>query len=89
MIDTPDITPEIRQKLVNVVKGQCIELATLAAVGGIRDAQKIADFMREWVGRYLDFNGLERALILKFMVETEEAVTEAIKTVQRNQEGKP
>jgi hypothetical protein len=89
MIETPDITPEIRQKLVDVVKGQCIELATLSVVGGVRDAQKVADFMREWIGRYLDFNGLERALILKFMVETEEAVTGAIKAIQKNQEAKP
>jgi hypothetical protein len=87
--DTPDITPEIRQKLVDVVKGQCIELATLSVVGGVRDAQKVADFMQEWIGRFLDFNGLERVLILKFMVETEEAVREAIKAVQKNQEAKP
>lgn len=75
---TPDITPEIRKMLTDVVKRQCVELITYEFAGGVRNGKNVANFMSTTLNGYLSFNGFERALILKFMVETEEIVTKAL-----------
>jgi hypothetical protein len=74
-----DLPESVTAELRRVVEGHCLRLYTMEKLLGTPERSKlVAQFMKKMTGELLCFTLAERALLIRFISETEEVTLKAI-----------
>jgi hypothetical protein len=88
MADVNETLPEsVIKEMERVVVNHALQLVVLYKLLGASErvgnenGLAVSKFMKKWVGEFMSFGLAERTFILKFMIETEEAVNRTLSEV--------